>query len=110
MNNSKIALDNVLEESKVDISPSLRQKETEILAIIEALEHIGGSNYWKVLEQHFNKDLALLQLQLEKEKNPTEIYRLQGQIKQAKKLDFVREVQVYRLDLERVRNQLHGND
>lgn len=113
MNNSKFVVDQVSlsREEAVDFKPLLRQRETELITIIEALEHISGSEYWIVLyEKVFNKDLSSLQTRLESEKNPTEIYRLQGEIKRAKTLDLAKKLQAYRSDLQNVRNQINAGN
>ena len=93
-------------EPKVDLKPALTRLETDLIVIIEALEHISGSKYWKVLEQVFNKDLVSLSIQLENEKNPTEIYRLQGEIRRAKKLDLAKQLQVRKVELQRIKEQI----
>lgn len=110
MNNSKLIENAPLVEDVVDLKPMLRQRETELAEIIEALESISQSKYWKVLlTKVFNKDLGSLQTRLEDEKNPTEIYRLQGEIKRAKTLDLQKKLQVYRQDLQNTRKNLNGN-
>jgi methionine salvage enolase-phosphatase E1 len=114
MNNSKIAIDNVSLEmdDQVDNKPMLRQRETELVGIIEALEHVSGSNYWKLLQDKvLNGVLESLQHRLRNEKNPTEIYRLQGQIVWAEKYtDLDKLAQVYRNDLQNIRKQLNANN
>jgi|SRR3990167_1243333 len=114
MNNSKIAIDNIsldMEET-LDIKPMLRQKETELTEIIEAIEHISGSDYWKILQNKvLNGVLENLQHRLRSEKNPTEIYRLQGQIVWAEKYtDLDKMTQAYRQELSNVRSKLNENN
>ena len=111
MNNSKIAIELLDLEEQADVTPALQLKESELVEIVEALEHINSSKYWKVLEQKmFIKDLNLLSIQLENEKNPTEIYRLQGEIRRAKKLDIARQLQVRKVELKNLRSKLNAGN
>jgi hypothetical protein len=111
MNNSKIAIDNISIdfEEPLDTKPMLRQKETELLEIIEAIEKIGASAYWKLLQDKvFNGVMEALQNRIRSEKNPTEIYRLQGQIVWAEKYsDLSKLAQAYRNELTLNRKRLH---
>src|SRR3990167_10692666 len=107
MNNSRITINSLEMEEKIDLTPILNRMETELIEILEALEHINGSKYWKVLEQKIlNKDFESLQKQLRNEKNPTEIYRLQGRLNQAEKLDLNKELQVRKLELKNLRSKI----
>lgn len=114
MNNSKIAIESVSFELEVipDVKPSLRQRETEILQVLEAMENINSSGYWKLLrDKIFNEDFERLQRRIRLEKNPTEIYRLQGQIMLAEKyLNLLNNAQVYRNELQSIRSKLNEND
>ena len=87
MNNSKIIKDNILEEPKEEVNVELlRKQESELLEIIEAMESIKSSNYWKLLEQKvWLPALEILQRNLNKEEDATKIYRLQGKIEWAEK-------------------------
>lgn len=113
MNNSKIALDNVnvFFEETVDMTPSLRQREQDIVAIIEALQAVKGSEFWKTLQNKvFNGILEALQRRIRSEKNPTEIYRLQGQIVWAEKYtDLNKLLQAYQNELQQIRKQYENN-
>lgn len=111
MNNSKLAIEHVslAEEEVFDIKPTLRQRETELIVVVEALEHISNSNYWKSIEKIFIKDFESLQKKLRNEKNPTEIYRLQGRINQAEKFDLEPMLQASRMELQLIRKQLNAN-
>ena len=111
MNNSKIAIHSLELEEKIDLTPAWAQKEAEMTEIVDALEHISGSNYWKMLVQKlFSKDFQSLQKQLRNEKNPTEIYRLQGRLHQAEKLDLNKELQVRKLELKNLRSKIDANN
>lgn len=108
MNNSKIAIDNALtDEPVVDVSPQIRQRETELIEIIEAIKHIRSSDYWKLLqEQVFHKDLDRLTRQLRSERDTIEMYRLQGQVTWAEKYSLDNAEQMYRNELINLRKQL----
>lgn len=112
MNNSKLIIENVslAEEEVFNKEPLLRQKETELIKMIEALEHVNNSGYWKEIEKVFIKDFNSLQKQLRNEKNPTEIYRLQGRINQAEKFDLEPMLQASRQELQNIRKMLNGNN
>lgn len=112
MNNSKITFEsvNLSMQEPPDLSPAMRQKETELLEILDAINHIKASNYWKLLhEKVLTGVLAGLQRRIRSEKNPTEIYRLQGQIVWAEKYtDLDKLAQAYQNELSLVRKQLNG--
>lgn len=112
MNNSKIAIENVslAEDEAVDNKPMLRQRETEITSILEALEHVSGSAYWKTIQDKvLSGVLESLQRRIRSEKNPTEIYRLQGQIVWAEKYsDLNKMSQAYKNELTNIRKKLNG--
>ena len=109
MNNSLISIE-TLEDKAVDFSPVLRNRQTELTEIIEALRNISASKYWKVLEAKvFTKEFNSLQKKLRNEKNPTEIYRLQGRIVQAEKLNLEKELQACESELKRIKDQLNAN-
>lgn len=110
MNNSKIAIDSVkLEpEEQVDLQPHFRKQVTELSDIIEALEHIQSSNYWKTLENTvFLNEVETLKNQLAKEDNQISMYRLQGKIAQAMKYDLGKLIAEKRNQLTNIKNNLH---
>lgn len=95
-------------EEKPDNKPALRQKEVALAEIIEAAEKVASSNYWKLLQvKEFDPDIELLKKRLSKERDSVEMYRLQGQIEKAEKLDLVKFIQIKRKELERIKYQLH---
>lgn len=109
MNNAMISRDK-LGEIEIDVKPMLRARETEIQRILEALENIKGSNYWKVLEEDiFSKELANLYHKIKVEKDPPEIYRLQGKLEWVEKYaDFDKVISNYRLELQGIRKKLNA--
>ena len=106
MNNSMVSVE--FEEKKVDVNPLLRHQLQDLTDIIEAIQHIASSNYWKVLKDKvFDGILESLKKKLSNEKDQIEIYRLQGQIAWADKYaDLDKLIEVYRKELQRVRSKL----
>ena len=103
MNNSRATLD---EEPVIDRAPELRQMATELATMIDAVDHIRASNYWKIIQRRFGEELTKLINQLESENDPIKLYRLQGQIRQARRLDLDRTAASYRKQLDDVQTQL----
>lgn len=100
------------EEVQVDYTPNLRQREQEIIAIVESLRAVKSSQHWRNLQEKvFNGVLESLQSRIRSEKNPTEIYRLQGQIVWAEKYtDLNKLCQAYEVELQNIRKQLNAKD
>ena len=91
---------------ELDSSVLLREKVDKTTEIIEALQNIAGSNYWKVLENVFEADLSKAKSRLAKEKDTTEIFRLQGEIRWGEKFDLEKLLEKYRNELLGIRKQL----
>ena len=105
MNNASVINETLKDEATPDVTPLLRKRAQDLVDIIEALQHIAGSSYWKVLRQHeFN--LAPLLIELGDEKEPVKIYRLQGEIRRAKKYDLEKLLEIRRQELERIKLKL----
>ena len=90
MNNSKIVSDN-FEESKEDNSQIFEVKQGKLSQIIEAINGVEASEDWRKLKKLLldgivsNLERQLLNEVSRKEINPSEIYRLQGQLTWAKR-------------------------
>ena len=115
MDNSFIALKNVslTEDEKRDATPALRVKETELVAIIEALESISINPDWITLKiKVFDGVVESLKKQRdhEVEKKPLNgpvIHSLNGQLAWAKKYsDILGLASIYKLELQNVRKKL----
>ena len=103
MNNAYINKGIPEEESSV----LLREKVEKTTNVIEALENIASSGYWKVLQQNvFDVDLSKAKSRLAKEKDTTEIFRLQGEIRWGEKFDLEKLLEKYRNELLGIRKQL----
>lgn len=107
MNNSQLIGETLQEEEIVDTTPLFREKATQLTEIVEALSNLSQSNYWQVLKKHeFDGDLQNLVGRLEKERDTLEIFRLQGEIKRAKKYDLIKLLAQRRQELETVKLKL----
>lgn len=117
MNNSLIAIENVslAEDEKQDVFSALRVKETELVAIIDAIEQLSINPSWLVLkEKVFGGVVESLKKQRdsEVEKKPLNgpvIHSLNGQLAWAKKYsDILSLAHIYKLELQNVRKKTHG--
>lgn len=108
MNNSKIAFESIEPEIDMDKIPILRKQVQEIGAVVEALEKISSSSYWKVLKERiFDDVLENLTNKLKREKEINEIFRLQGQITMGEKhLDLASMLDLYRNRLQNIKKTL----
>lgn len=113
MNNSKIAIEN-LEEDKID----LEEQKGKLTQLVEAINRVEASDDWKKLKKIFLDELVpRLERQLIAEANKDEInqpkiYRLQGELKWAKKYaDLKKLSEENRKQLENIKNyELHPRD
>lgn len=95
------------EDDVPDIAPQLRERATYLAELVEALTNIAGSSYWAVLRQNvFDVDLSNARSRLAKEKDTTEIFRLQGEIRWAEKFDLEKLIVIYRNELLEIRKKL----
>ena len=111
MNNSKFVIDNVsLEvEAPIDNTPVFRQRSVEIAEVIEAIEHVMRSNYWQTLQARvFNPTIETFKKRLAVEKDPIEMYRLQGRIEWAEKLNLTKFLEEKLNELANIKQQIHG--
>ena len=108
MNNSKLIEDTLSQEEPADVKPMLRARQEKIAKIIEAIDALAQSDYWKFLENEVFKgslDSAVNQLCVEKDDR--QVARLQGKIEVLSKYaDFKGFSEAYRLELDRIRKQL----
>lgn len=114
MNNSFLSVETAAlkEDVPVDITEMLRRRETDLLEEIDAFEKINSSNYWKVLQKKvFTPVLDSLQKKIRIENDTTEVFRLQGQLREAEKYtDFSKQIFIRRNELQNIRQQLHGKE
>ena len=110
MNNSKIIENTLEEEPQADIQPMLRTRQEEIARIIEAIDSISQSNYWKFLEQKVFQTLLNSSVnQLCVEKDDRKVAVLQGKIEiLSKYADFKGFSEAYRLELKNIELKLKG--
>ncbi len=87
--------------------PIYRGQVTLLTELIEALNNIQGSSYWTVLKQNvFDVELEKAKRQLAKEKDTTEIFRLQGEIRWGERFDLVKLNEKFRNELSAIRKKL----
>src|SRR3990167_10024455 len=104
MNNAFINQEVASEEQS---SVLLREKVEKTTEIIEALQNIASSSYWKVLQQNvFDVELGKSKRRLEVESDTTEIFRLQGEVRLSKRYDLEKLLIKYRDELTGIRKQL----
>ena len=115
MNNSKLVIENTLQEPEFDRTPMLEEKRAELLKIIEAINKVANSSEWNVLKDYvFDGLVESLERRIKFESAKTtlddaEIYRLQGTLNLAKKYaDFSTLGDAYKVELKNVRKQLDG--
>lgn len=118
MNNSKLAIEKVslTVEEQVDTKPLLREKESELIAILEALQGIQRSKEWSTLKTKvFDKLPVDLSKQIQTEArleipDTLKLNRLAGQLKWAEKYSDLSKLEdIFRLELTNVRKQLYGS-
>lgn len=117
MNNSKIAVENSALEPERDIKPLLRQREGELVKIIEALLGVGATEDWKTLRAMiFDGAVGSLERRLQtearaKEVSLPELYRLQGELNGAKKYaDLEKLAQAFKVELDNTRKRLNAEN
>ncbi len=95
------------EEKEEVVEEHINEQVNNLSIILDALQNVEGSSYWKLLQQHlFGPELSKVKSQLEKEKEPIEMYRLQGEIKWAKRYDFPTLIEKYRTTLQALKRKL----
>lgn len=106
MNNARIIVEDVNQQEK-DSSAIYRERLEQLTNIIEALQNVAESNYWKTLQKYvFNVDLSKAKRRLAKEKDTVEIFRLQGQIEWGDKLNLETLLNKYREELISIKKKL----
>lgn len=94
------------EETKTQ-EVALREQSVQLTELVEALQHIAGSSYWKVLKQQiFDVDLAKAKRRLQEASDTIEIFRLQGEIRWAKKFNLEKLLVDKRNELQAIRKKM----
>lgn len=114
MNNSQIAKDNT-EEVKDERLTLLREREAQLVRIIDAINGVAQSLDWKTLvKEIFNDVTATLEHRVSvvakaKKIDEPELYRLQGQLGWAKKFSNLEELgKALKVELSNVKQQING--
>ena len=112
MNNSKIVLDNLEEET--DNLSVFQKKRGELTQIVEAINRVESNQDWKKLKKLMLDGVVTTlerQLKIEmarKELDAPEIYRLQGQLGWARKYTDLKKLgEFFRKQIENINNQLN---
>ena len=113
MNNSKI----LYEENKEDKVSILQKQQGELTQVVEAINQVETSEGWQKLKKLLLDEIVTnLEKQLaseaaKNEVNPPEIYRLQGQLKWAKRYSDLKKLsEAKRQQIENLKNQIkHEN-
>lgn len=110
MNNAQLTKDVLAEDQPADIAPMLRSRQEKIVKIIEAIDSIAQSNYWKFLETEvFQGVLKSSVNQLCVEKDEKKMFYLQGKIEILKGYaDFKKFSETHRMELKNIKQQLKG--
>ena len=115
MNNSKIILNNLeLEDEKVLF---LQRQQGELAQIIEAINQVETSESWQKLKKLLLDEIVTnlekqLALEVSKDEiNPPKIYKLQGELKWAKRYSDLKKLsEAKRQQIENIKNQIkHEN-
>lgn len=116
MNNSRLAIESVsLSEEKSDRTPLLREREGQLITILDSLRKVQESNEWSSLKIHIFDDVVKslskdLRLEARADApNPLKLRYLTGQLKWAEKYSDLKKLEdSYRLELTNVRKLLYG--
>lgn len=117
MNNSFLAIESVSfsVEDPVDRTENLREREGELLSILDALEGIASTKEWSTLKEKIFDGITeslSSKIQAEGKKtvpDPLVLNRLAGQLLWAEKYsDLSKLGEIFRSELKSVRTKLHA--
>lgn len=97
---------NYINEDPTDKVTKLRVQAQEITELMDAINHIKASSYWKVIKAYLEKDLQKLINQLEKSNDTTAMFRLQGEITRTRKLDLDKILEDKKQELDGIRKMI----
>lgn len=114
MNNAQIEID--AEWTAVpDLTPSFQEKKALLLCLLEAIDKLSQNEDWQVLKEFlFDGQIEKLEKQLLNEAKLNElsspkIYRLQGGLEWARRLDLYKLAETYKLELNQINKKLNEN-
>lgn len=119
MNNSKLAIDSVSikEETKVDVTPHIRQREGTLIKILEAIQGVSKTPEWSTLKNEvFDSLVNVLEKELREEAkkeapDALKLNRIAGKLTWADKYsDLTKLEHVFRTELIGIRKNLYGTD
>lgn len=101
------------EKKPIDKSVWARQREGELVTLVEAIGKVSQSDEWKVLKTHiFDGIVETIERKIDTESmkpeiDTAELYRLQGQLAWARKYaDFDKLKEVFKVELDGLKKQL----
>lgn len=105
------------QEIKEDNSVTLRKRQTEVVKIIEAINALAQREEWHVLKELiFDGIVEKLEKNLQQEAKklelqPADIYRLQGELKWARRYsDLYKLAETYKAEINSITKKLNEND
>lgn len=114
MDNSFIAQNNIEEEPQ-DFRPQLREREAELVKIIEALGQVEAADEWQTLKKLLFDGIVeklerLIAFEASaREINTPELYRLQGQLAWAKRYSNLEELRnIFKVELKNIKKSING--
>lgn len=115
MNNSFLYFETPVKEKTVDVTPKLREREAELVKIIEALTEINKGKEWSTLKKYiFDGLVERLEKELKAEArkdgpDSNKLGKLSGQLLWAERYaDLNKLIAQFRTELTNIRLQLHG--
>ncbi len=115
MNNSKFVIENISlsQEEPIDREPVLRERESELIKILDAIRKVASTDEWHTLKvqlfDSFSENLVR-QIQEEARKenpNPLRLRYLSGQLNWAEKFSDLQKLeQQFRVEIINIRSQL----
>lgn len=105
MNNAQVIIEDASE--KPTESVIYRERAERLTEILEAIQNIAASSYWKVLEKYvFDVELSKSKRRLEIESDTPEIFRLQGEVRMGRKYHLEKLLTKYRDELTTIRKKI----
>ncbi len=116
MNNAKLVIDFIEEEFEVEKAPLIRQRQEEVVKIVECLQNLTSNSDWKTLKVLvFDGLVVALEARLKSEASKkvidiNELNFLNGQLMWAKRYsDLHKLIDVYKLELTNLGDKLNAS-
>lgn len=107
MNNAQLIIKEFVGKQK-DPKPILQEKVEQLSETIDALQNVGGSSFWKVLQKNiWSVELNKAKKSLAKSDDTNEMFRLQGELRWEDKFNLEKLIEKYRNELEIIKQKLN---